>query len=156
MSVTGSNADLRIAVPPSQIGAVAVALLRRIAHKAGLSEIRQERDPIDSRKLDAIAAELWKHRGESLVVAGTNDLAVQLAVNALNTALGNIGKTIDLARPSLQRRGDDAAMAALVEKMNQGEVHALFMLGVNPAYDYHQPERFLSGLEKRCSFSFFL
>ena len=73
---------------------------------------------------------------------------MQLAVNALNTALGNIGKTIDLARPSLQRRGDDAAMAALVEKMNRGEVHALFMLGVNPAYDYHQPERFLSGLEK--------
>ncbi|HET9166082.1 MAG TPA: TAT-variant-translocated molybdopterin oxidoreductase, partial [Candidatus Angelobacter sp.] len=148
MSVTGSNADLRIAVAPSQIGAVAVALLRRIAHKAGLSEIRQEADPIDSKKLDAVAAELWKHRGESLVVAGTNDLALQLAVNALNTALGNVAKTIDLVRPSLQRRGDDAAMAALIEKMNQEEVHALFMLGVNPAYDYHQPERFLSGLEK--------
>jgi MoCo/4Fe-4S cofactor protein with predicted Tat translocation signal len=148
MSVTGSNADLRIAVAPSQIGAVAVALLRRIAHKAALSEIKQERDPIDSGKLDAVAEELWKHRGESLVVAGTSDLAVQLAVNALNSALGNIGKTIDLARPSLQRQGDDAAMAALVEKMNREEVHALFMLGVNPAYDYHQPERFLSGLEK--------
>src|SRR5207302_10458374 len=119
MSVTGSNADLRIAVVPSQIGAVAVALLRRIAHKAGLSEIRQYRDPIDSRKLDAVAEELWNHRGESLVVAGRNDLTVQLAVNAVNSALGNVGKTIDLAQPSLQRRGDDAAMAALVEKMNR-------------------------------------
>ena len=106
MSVTGSNADLRIAVAPSQVGAVAVALLRRIAHKTGLSEIRQERDPIDFGKLDTIAAELWKHRGESLVVAGTNDLSLQLAVNALNTALGNVGKTIDLARPSLQRCGE--------------------------------------------------
>jgi MoCo/4Fe-4S cofactor protein with predicted Tat translocation signal len=148
MSVTGSNADLRIAVAPSQIRAVAIALLRRIAHKDALSEIRQERDPIDSRKLDAVAEELWKHRGESLVVAGTNDLSLQLAVNALNLALGNVGKTMDLARASLQRRGDDAAMAALVEKMNREEVHALLMLGVNPAYDYHQPERFLSGLEK--------
>ena len=88
MSVTGSNADLRIAIAPSQIGAVAVALLRRIAHKAGHSEIRQERDPIDSKKLDAVAAELWKHRGESLVVAGTNDLSLQLAVNALNSRPG--------------------------------------------------------------------
>jgi MoCo/4Fe-4S cofactor protein with predicted Tat translocation signal len=148
MSVTGSNADLRVAIPPSQMELVTVALLRRIAEKTGLSEIRQDRDPIDSRKLDAVAAELWKHRGESLVIAGTNNLSLQLAVNALNAALGNIGKTIDLAHPSLQRNGDDAAMAALVEKMERGQVHALFMLGVNPAYDYHQPERFLSGLEK--------
>jgi MoCo/4Fe-4S cofactor protein with predicted Tat translocation signal len=148
MSVTGSNADLRVAIPPSQMEPVVVALLRHIAQKTGVSEITQDRDPIDSRKLDAVAAELWKHRGESLVIAGTNNLSLQLAVNALNTALGNIGKTIDLAHPSLQRNGDDAAMAALVEKMERGQVHALFMLGVNPAYDYHQPERFLRGLEK--------
>jgi MoCo/4Fe-4S cofactor protein with predicted Tat translocation signal len=148
MSVTGSNADLRVAVAPSQVGAVAVSLLRRISRKAALPELKQERDPIDSRKLDVVAEELWKHRGESLVVAGTNDLALQLAVNALNSVLGNVGKTIDVARPSLQRRGDDAAMAALVEKMNRGDVHALFMFGVNPAYDYHQPAGFLSGLEK--------
>jgi molybdopterin-containing oxidoreductase family iron-sulfur binding subunit len=148
MSVTGSNADLRVAVAPSQMGPVAVALLRRVAHKAGLSEIRPDRDPIDSGKLDAVAAELWKHRGESLVVAGTNDISLQVVVNALNAALGNIGKTIDLARPSLQRRSDDTAMAGLIERINRGDVHTLFMLAVNPAYDYHQPERFLSGLEK--------
>jgi MoCo/4Fe-4S cofactor protein with predicted Tat translocation signal len=148
MSVTGSNADLRVSVPPSQMGQVAVALLRRVAHKAGLSQMKQERDPIESKKLDAVAAELWKHRGESLVVAGTNDLAVQLAVNELNSALGNVGKTIDLVRPSLQRRGDDAAMGALVESMNRGDVHTLFMIDANPAYDYHQPAHFLSGLEK--------
>jgi molybdopterin-containing oxidoreductase family iron-sulfur binding subunit len=148
MSVTGSNADLRVAVAPSQMGPVAVALLRRVAHKAGLSEIRPDRDPIDSRKLDAVAAELWKHRGESLVVAGTNDILLQVVVNTLNAALGNIGKTIDLAQPSLQRGGDDAAMAGLIERMHSGDVHTLFMLDVNPAYDYHQPERFLSGLEK--------
>ncbi len=91
---------------------------------------------------------MWKHRGESLVVSGCNDRAVQIAVNALNAALGNIGKTIDLTHPSLQRSGDDQAMLDLVEKMNRSEVRTLFMLGVNPAYDYHDPARFLSGLEK--------
>ena len=40
--------------------------------------------------------------------------------------------------------------------MNRGDVHTLFMLGVNPAYDYHQPERFLSGLEKVALSSFLL
>jgi molybdopterin-containing oxidoreductase family iron-sulfur binding subunit len=148
MSVTGSNADLRIAVPPSQMSAVAAALFRRIGHKAGFGAVVQNGDPVDSKKLDAIAGELWKHRGESLVVSGVNDIQLQIVVNAINAALGNIGKTIDLARPSLQRAGDDAAMAALVEKMNRGEVHTLFMLGANPAYDYHDSARFLNGLEK--------
>jgi molybdopterin-containing oxidoreductase family iron-sulfur binding subunit len=147
MSVTGSNADLRVAVPPSQMASIAVALLRRIAHKSGMGAVPGE-DPIDSKKLDVIAGELWKYRGESLVVSGVNDLHLQIVVNAINAALGNIGKTIDLAHPSLQRGGDDAAMAALVEKINRGEVHTLFMLGVNPAYDYHDQARFLSGLEK--------
>lgn len=148
MSVTGSNADLRIAVAPSELGPIAVALLARIGHRAGHTEIGSVQDPIDSRKLDAVAEELWKHRGESLVISGCNDVAVQIVVNALNGTLGNVGKTIDLTRPSLQRNGDDPAMSDLVEKMNRGEVHSLFMLDVNPAYDYHDPARFLSGLEK--------
>ena len=147
MSVTGSNADLRVAVPPSQMSAIAVALLRRIAYRAGVGVVSAN-DPIDAKKLDAVAEELWKHRGESLVVSGVNDLQLQIVVNAINAALGNIGKTIDLAHPSLQRAGDDSAMAALVERMNRGEVHALFLFGVNPAYDYHNAARFLSGLEK--------
>ncbi|HEV8490618.1 MAG TPA: TAT-variant-translocated molybdopterin oxidoreductase, partial [Candidatus Angelobacter sp.] len=148
MSVTGSNADLRVAVPPSELGLVAVALLRRIARKAGLALAGAKQDPLDAGKLDAIADELWKHRGESLVVSGLNDNSVQMVVNALNAALGNFGKTIDVARPSLQRSGNDIAMADLVAKMQRGEVHTLMMHGVNPAYDYSEPEKFLDGLGK--------
>jgi MoCo/4Fe-4S cofactor protein with predicted Tat translocation signal len=148
MSVTGSNADVRVAVPPSQLGLVAVALLWRISRKAGAPFAAEVHDPIDSRKLDAVTEELWKHRGESLVVSGSNDVSVQVTVNALNVALGNFGKTIDIARPSRQRSGDDIAMAGLVEKMQRGAVHTLMMLGVNPAYDYPDAEQFLAGLEK--------
>jgi molybdopterin-containing oxidoreductase family iron-sulfur binding subunit len=106
-------------------------------------------DPIsDSKKLDAVAVELWKHRGESLVVSGANDVSVQVVVNALNSTLGNIGKTIDLSSPSLQRAGDDGAMAELVEQMNRGEVHTLVLYGVNPGYDYADGQRFVDGLQK--------
>ena len=148
MSVTGSNADVRVAMRPSQLGAVAVALLRRIEHKAGVAAVMQNNDPADSHKLDAVANELWKHRGESLVVSSSNDVSVQIVVNALNATLGNIGKTIDLVHPSLQRRGDDNAVAALVEAMNRGDVHTLLIYGVNPAYDYPDAERFVDGLKK--------
>jgi molybdopterin-containing oxidoreductase family iron-sulfur binding subunit len=148
MSVTGSNADVRVAVPPSHIGLVAVALLRRIARKAGVTPVAGAPDPIDSQKLDAVADELWKHRSESLVVSGANDISVQVVVNALNVALGNVGKTIDLEQASLQRSGDDIAMAGLAGKMQRGEIHTLIMYGVNPAYDYPEAEEFLAGLEK--------
>jgi len=149
LSVTGSNADVRMPVPPSQLGPVAAALLRRVARKAGLEGVPGGAEPaVDGAKLDAIADELWKHHGESLVVSGCNDVGVQTIVNALNASLNNIGWTIDLNQPSLQRGGDDAAMAELVAAMNRGEVHTLVMYGVNPAYDYHEASQFLSGLEK--------
>ena len=147
-SVTGSNADVRVAVAPSAMGNVAAGLLRRIARKARVTGIPDGADLIPGEKLDAVADELWKHRGESLVVSGVNDLAVQMTINALNGLLGNIGKTIDLAQPSLQRSGDDKAVADLIEAMDRGDVHTLILYGVNPAYDYADAGRFLNALQK--------
>ncbi len=148
LSVTGSNADLRVPVAPSGMGAVAAGLLARIASRAELQDIPHVSDPIDPAQLDRVADELWKHRGESLVVSGRNDVAVQHVVHALNTLLGNVGRTIDVARPSLQRQGDDEAMAELIEQMNRGQVGALIMHGVNPAYDCADPGRFMDGLAR--------
>ena len=148
MSVTGSNADLRVAVAPSEMEIVATAILGRLARMGEIAVPYSPEPGIDPKKLDLIASELWKHRGESLVVSGSNDLEVQMVVIALNFHLGNFGKTIDLVHASQQRMGDDRAMADLVEEMNRGEIHTLMLLGVNPAYDYCDPSRFLEGLEK--------
>src|SRR5260370_7484429 len=123
LAVTGSNADARIAVGTAEMGVVAAAVLKRIAHKAGVAGVSEAPElgfelNLDSKKLDAVAEELWKHRGQGLVVSGYNDVAVQMIVNALNAFLGNIGKTIDLARPSLHRSGDDPPMAAPLHQIN--------------------------------------
>jgi MoCo/4Fe-4S cofactor protein with predicted Tat translocation signal len=148
-SVTGSNADVRVAVAPSDLGAVAVALLRRIAQKSGAAGVPEGPEPpVDAKRLDAVADELWKHQGESLVVSGVQDLSVQVVVNALNSLLGNLGKTVDVERPSLQRTGNDKAFSDLVGEIERGEIHALIMYGVNPAYDYPNADQFLKGLEK--------
>lgn len=148
-SVTGSNADIRVPVAPSEMGLVAVALMRRIAHKAGIAGVFEVPEPgANTKQLDTTAAALWRHRGESLVVSGSQDQSVQLVVNALNSLLGNIGRTVDLSRPSFQRNGDDAAMAGLVEQMNRGEIHTMMLHGVNPVHDYAEPEQFVRGLEK--------
>ena len=148
LSPTGSKADVRVAVAPSDLGIVAVALLRRVARRAGITGL-PDADPIrDLRTLDAIVEQLWSHRGQSLIVSGIQDTAVQVVVNALNALLGNIGKTVDVARASFQRNGDDAAMADLVAEMNRGEIHTLMLYGVNPLYDYSGAELFAQGLAK--------
>jgi Fe-S-cluster-containing dehydrogenase component/anaerobic selenocysteine-containing dehydrogenase len=149
LSITGANADLRIPVVPSMLGSVAVALLRRVAARSGMQDFPPGPDPVPHiLALDAIGDKLWKHRGESLVVSGVQDVSVQVVIAALNAFLGNIGKTINVSRPSLQRMGDDREMEQLVEDMNRGEIGVLILYGVNPAYDYADADRFLTGLEK--------
>jgi len=151
LSLTGSNADRRIAVHPSEIGAAALALAAGVAARAGspLPGPLPE-PPGDPARLDdiaGIAADLWRHRGESLVVCGVNDPAVQRVVNRINALLGNIGTTVDLDHPSWQRQGDDDAFSALLDDMEAGAVHALLLWGVNPAYDHPLAARFVRALE---------
>jgi Fe-S-cluster-containing dehydrogenase component/anaerobic selenocysteine-containing dehydrogenase len=150
LSLTGSNADLRIAVAPSELGRVAVALLARVAKAAGERppESRDPGDPGLGAQLDRVADALWQRRGESLVVSGQNDPALQTVVATLNVLLGNFGETIDLARPSLQRQGDDAAVAKLLDDLDAGAVHTLLLHGVNPIYDHPSAARWRRGLEK--------
>ena len=149
VSLTGANADVRVPVAPSELGAIAAGLLRRIAEKSGVHDIPAPTGPeSNSVALSATADELWKRRGESLVVSGVQDQSVQIAVNAINDLLGNVGRTLDLARPSLQRAGDDAALANLVDEMERGEIHGLFFYGANPVYDYPDSRRFAAALRK--------
>lgn len=148
-SVTGSSADLRIPVSPSGLGAVAVSLLKHIADRAGMPGGPEVTAPLQKPEVvAAVAEELWRNKGRSLVVSGVNDPMVQVAVAALNSFLGNVGETIDLSLPSLQRTGDDAEATALVDEMERGEVGALIFYNANPVYNHPQSERFLQAMGK--------
>ncbi len=149
VSLTGANADDRHIVAPSALGHVALALFERVRAKAGGPKPTDDSSlPVDAATLDAIAAQLWNHRGESIVVCGVQDVATQIIVAALNHQLGNIGHTIELARPSLQKQADDQDIARLVTDMTRGEIGALMLYGVNPAYDYADAPAFVKGLER--------
>jgi Fe-S-cluster-containing dehydrogenase component/anaerobic selenocysteine-containing dehydrogenase len=147
VSLTGSNADTRIPIAPSDRGLVALGLYQRIARKHGMTDVPDvPEDVVDPRHLDAAAEDLWRSRHESLVVCGADDTAMQVIVHAINALLGNIGTTIDLDHPSLQRQGDDAAFARLIDDMEHGRIDVLVAYGVNPAYDYPQADRFIAAM----------
>ena len=93
-------ADRASSSPPSRhrIGSPAAASPERGAGVAG----------VDGRWIDALAKDLQANRGKGLIVAGERQpAAVHAAVCALNTSLGNTGKTVsyfetrDAALPSV-------------------------------------------------------
>jgi len=149
LSLTGSNADIRVPIAPSEQGLVALALLHRIARRHGGIEVPEvDESSLDAGALDKAADDLWRARGASLVVCGAHDEATQTLVHAINTHLGNIGRTVDLDNVSLQKQGDDAAFARLVEDMADRRVDVLILYGVNPAYDAPDADRFVAAMER--------
>src|SRR5687768_2720017 len=92
-SLTGSMADHRLRLPSRQIASFLAALAARLG--AGGAASADLGLPGDSaRFLDAVAKDLQANRGKGLIVAGERQpAAVHAAVCALNTSLGNTGKT---------------------------------------------------------------
>jgi len=136
MSLTGSKADSRIVVHPNEIPVVLGRLTHFVSRLAGALPTGL---PSVSHALDAqwreLAGLLWKHRGESLVVCGNNDLASQLAVNALNQMLANYGASVDIAQPCLAYNGSDAALLTLTQELERGDIAALILVDANPVYE---------------------
>lgn len=132
MSLTGAKADKRIVVAPDEYAKVAASLATALAEKAGVQvPVRVPPEPA----VEQLAERLWEARGRSLIVCGVNDVDTQVWVNCGNHLLGNYGKTLEVERASYQVDGDDRAVKKLFEEMRAGQVAALIVRGVNPAYD---------------------
>ncbi|PWJ60152.1 molybdopterin-containing oxidoreductase family iron-sulfur binding subunit [Dyadobacter jejuensis] len=146
LSLTGSNADYRTAVKPSQIGLVVASLYNQVAAKLGGKAIPSAK--VDVAHLDKAANDLIAAKANALVVCGVNDPAVQVIVNALNSLLGSYGTTINLEAPAYTRQGNDVAMNQLVDEIKGGKVDALFVLGANPVYDHPRGAELAAALPK--------
>ena len=137
LSLTGSNADVRVVVKPSE----------QLLLLENLYNTLKGNSTADARIADA-ASELSAAKGRSLVIAGSNDASVQIMVNAINDLLNNYGATLDIENPCYLKKGDDSAVASLVEDMNAGKIGALIVCGANPAYTFPNAVAFKSGLKK--------
>jgi len=144
MSLTGSNADKRIKIRPSEEKVILADLYNRIASKTGGEQMPGPKSRID---LSGIADSLIAKKGRAIVVSGTNNTEIQIIVNGINSLLGNYSECIDLSDNLNIAAGIDSQTEELVKDMNSGRVKALLMYNVNPLYDYHDPELFISGLK---------
>jgi MoCo/4Fe-4S cofactor protein with predicted Tat translocation signal len=146
LSNTGACADERFTHRPSETGAVAAILYAIIAGGITTPNLMDNTKLMDG--LRKAASDLVSSKGEALVVSGSNDMNVQIIVNAINNAIGAYGTTIDWTRPVNYRQGIDKEMNDLVAQMDSGQVGALLIYGANPAYDYYDADKFKSALTK--------
>ncbi len=137
MSVTGSNADVRAAIKPSEYGKALASLHNALAKMAGSSgkNFELDNDNNANEKIQQAAKELWASKGSSIVVCGSNDANHQMVANEINNLLGNYGSTIDLSKALNLSQGSDSAYSDLVQGITQGRIGAVILYGVNPIYN---------------------
>ncbi|MBX7164282.1 MAG: 4Fe-4S dicluster domain-containing protein [Saprospiraceae bacterium] len=149
MSLTGSNADNRILVKPSEQGAAIAFLYNAIASQTGGATITSPAlNDKAKAALTKVATSLTAAKGKSLVVSSSNNLGEQILINSINQALQNVGQTLSFSRASMQRQGNDQDMAQLVKDMQAGSISSLIIIGANPCYDHPMGATFAEALAK--------
>src|SRR5262249_35807154 len=136
---TGSRADHRLPLKPSEIATVA----RRIADRlggagasAGGAAAAQAFKPAVEKFIAVVANDLAAHRGRSRVMAGDDQpREVQALAHAMNQTLGNAGRTVVYTDPvEAEPVSHIDSLRDLVADMNAGKVDLLVILSGNPVY----------------------
>ena len=145
LSLTGANADERIALTPQQLK-VALAQFYiflteyQTSHPEDLSAEINE-------KLKAIADEVKKAGSDAIIVTGIDKDNAQELTFALNKRLKS--KAFIPETPILTRKGDVTwKFKPLLTDMNEGKVGVLFINNLNPLYSLPNAEAFAAGLKK--------
>ena len=137
-SLTGAMADHRLRLESRQIAPFLAALATRLVPQAAgaANPAGSGVAGVDARWIDALAKDLLANRGTGLIVAGDRQpAAVHAAVCALNTSLGNTGKTVSYYETKDAALPSASALTSLVSAMNAGAIKTLVVLGGNPVFD---------------------
>ena len=145
LSLTGANADERIALPPQQLK---VALAQFYIFLTEYQTSHSEDLPAEiNKKLKAIADEVKKAGSDAVIVTGIDKDNAQELTFALNKRLKS--KAFIPETPILTRKGDVTwKFKPLLTDMNEGKVGVLFINNLNPLYSLPNAEAFAAGLKK--------
>jgi molybdopterin-containing oxidoreductase family iron-sulfur binding subunit len=140
MTVTGMTADHRLRLRGGDVAAFAAALCAMLGPQVpglgALGGLVQAPGSWDKKWMAALAADLERNRGRCLIIAGRRQPAVVHAlVAALNSALDNVGKTVEYATPlTTDTNSGPEALRALVEEIASGAIDTLVITADNPVY----------------------
>jgi len=140
MSLTGSNADVRAMVKPSEYANVLAAIAEGVgADTAGVST---KLDKDAQEKVDKAVKALKSSKKNSIVVCGSNNTALQILTNAINDELGAYTETINVNETIQMFQSHDSAMNKFVSDTINGKgPDAVVFLGTNPVYSHPSGEK---------------
>ena len=156
---TGSVADHRLRIKPSQMESIARALLNGSPASAGGAPSSASGAPSSASGapasaggdfVTAVSRDLKANAGKSIVIAGDDQPAVIHAIaHAINSQLGNIGSTV-LITDSVEVAPVNQleSLRELTTDMHNGAVRALIILGCNPIFDAPADFRFHEAMTK--------
>ena len=136
-TTTGMKAEHRLGLRASEIPAFAAALANAVG-VAGVNAPAYSWTDEQKKFLAALAKDLKANAGKSAVLPGMyQDPSVAAMALAINSALGNVGKTVSVTDESVNPIPGDqmAGMKSLVADMRAGKVDWLVLMNVNPIYD---------------------
>ena len=142
MTLTGGNADHRIAVTPSQQRKALAALFGKLNGTSVNTDLSES----ILAAVEAAAKAIGEAGSKALVVTGISDVRAQSLILAINEMTSS--EAVDTEAPRLVRNGNDTEVQQLISDMNAGNVGLLVMDGVNPLYTLANAANFASGLEK--------
>ncbi len=135
MSLTGSNADQKIQIRPSEQG-LAIATLYNLLNAGPRVDVSGSfANEKAADQLQTVANELRKAKS-SLIISDSNNTAEQRLINRINRVLGNYGQSILPARPMYVKQGVDQDLRQFHQDLTGGRVDAvIFLDDANPLYD---------------------
>lgn len=147
MSITGSNADNRAMIKPSEQANVLAYMLNAMG--APVSGVSRELSKPATKIADLAIKALKDSKNASLVVAGSNNAAVQILANKLNMKLGAYATTINMNDKVNMFQSEDDKMNKFVNKVIGGNGPDMVLFyGVNPAYSLPNGDKFAMALSK--------
>ncbi len=149
-TTTGMKAEHRLALRASEIPAFAAALAAAVG-APGATAPSYAWTGEQAAFLNALAKDLKANAGRSAVLPGLyQDESVAALALAINTALGNVGKTVAVSsEPSIPLPSDQmAGIKSLVADLNAGKVDWLVILNSNPIYNAPADLNFLDAFNK--------
>ena len=136
-TTTGMKAEHRLGLRASEVPAFAAALAAAVG-APGVTSPSYAWTSDQKAFLNALAKDLKSSSGKSAVLPGLyQDASVAALALAINTALGNVGKTVAVSlEPSIPLPSDQiVGIKSLVADLNAGEVDWLVILNGNPIYN---------------------
>ena len=143
LSITGSNADLRIPISVDDQKLFLAYLYQKVSDSSiSLKSVPEKL----AKKIDYVYDQLLLSPSKSVVLCGLDDLNAHIITNRINDLLkSNVKST---SKVSLVRNGSDSKMNNFLTRINKGEIKGLIMNGVNPCYTLSNSNAFSEALKK--------